>query len=144
MSRRYYSIQSAAISCAGSSTLYPLVITAGSVARIAEVACSFDGNAATDDQVLCELIRVASVTGGTSITPDAVDDENATASSTTAVYSASSVGSEEKNTWADYVHPQGGMTYRPAVTMKSGEVWALRITTGTQTHNGVFRIVVEE
>lgn len=144
MANRYYSIQTDAITLNSGTTYYPLVITAGGPARVVELAMSFDGNAATDDQLKAEWLRVASVTGGTSITGDAVDDENGTASATTAVYSATSVGATEKETWREYIHPQGGYVYRPGVHMVSGEVWALKLTTYTQGHSGMFRIVVEE
>lgn len=142
---RYFSAQTGAVAIASGSTEYPLVVTSGqNGTRIAEFSISFDGNAATDDKPLCKLVRVASVTGGTSLTPVAVNDENGNASVTTAVYDATSVGSIEKTTWAEYVHPQGGYTYRPGVRMASGEIWALVVTTGSQGHNCVARIVTEE
>lgn len=144
MPRRYYIAQTNTIAVASGSTLYPLVVTAGAVSRIVEIKFDFDGSSSTDDQIKCELVKVASVTGGTSLTPVSVDDGYTEASATSAVYTATSVGTENKAAWRGFIHPQGSPPYRPGVTMAAGSIWALKITTGTQGHNGLFRVVFEE
>lgn len=144
----YYSIQTEPIQLVSSETEYPLVVTCVQTrVRVAEISISFDGNAAADDKILCSFIRVASASLGAAITPAAVSDEIAAAATTTALYEDNSdigVGAVEKTTWAEYIHSQGGYTYKPGVTMKAGEVWALRTLSGSQAHKCVARIVVEE
>ena len=142
--RIYSAHDSVGLTGSGSAT-YEMYITAPSTnnIRFTDLIVSGDFDAATDDPVLVEFLRVTSPSGGTTLTPSKHYTENSLASGAT-VKGDGVTATPVSNSvvFAQYVKPS--YSFKPGVTIAPSESWAIRMTPGAQSRTMTISAYWEE